>query len=112
MTDEELIARLRAVCTCNIDSSPCMAEDDCRDAIAAADRIEQLVKDKRWIMEERDRTFALMLARAEAAETQIAALTARVEGLTGALNTIFQVTSDGDVEHIARAALTTEEGHE
>lgn len=36
MTDEELIERLRAVCTCNIDSTPCMAEDDCRDALAAA----------------------------------------------------------------------------
>ena len=46
MSDEELIARLRAVCTCNIDSTPCMAEDDCRDALAAADRIEALVKDK------------------------------------------------------------------
>lgn len=46
MTDEELIERLRAVCTCNIDSTPCMAEDDCRDALAAADRIEALVKER------------------------------------------------------------------
>lgn len=46
MTDEELIARLRAVCTCNIDSTPCMAEDDCRDALAAADRIGALVKER------------------------------------------------------------------
>ena len=46
MSDEELIARLRAVCTCNIDSTPCMAEDDCRDALTAADRIEALLKDR------------------------------------------------------------------
>lgn len=52
MTNEELIAALRM-----------RAESElCR---AAADRIEALVRDKRWIMEERDRTFALMLARAE-----------------------------------------------
>ena len=43
--DAELIEWLRAVCTCNIDSTPCMAEDDCRDAIAAADRIEALIEE-------------------------------------------------------------------
>ena len=74
MTDEELIARLREI----QGQAGLFASE-------AADRIEQLVKDKRWIMEERDRTFALMLARAEAAEAQIEALTAQVERLTGAL---------------------------
>lgn len=46
MTDEELIARLRGVCDCNIDSTPCCAESECRDAMAAADRIEALVKER------------------------------------------------------------------
>jgi len=56
MTDEELIARLREGCSCNIDSAPCMAEEECRDAFAAADRIEALVK-------ERDEAKRLMQAR-------------------------------------------------
>ena len=41
MTDD-LVKRLRDGCSCNIDSSPCMAEEECRDAYAAADRIEAL----------------------------------------------------------------------
>lgn len=49
MTDEELIARLREGCSCNIDSAPCMAEEECRDAFAAADRIEALVSAMREI---------------------------------------------------------------
>lgn len=69
MTDEELIERLRKA-----DEYEPLGHDGWE----AADRIEALVKDKRWIMEERDRTFALMLARAEAAE-------AKVEKLRGAL---------------------------
>ena len=69
MTDEELIARLRKA-----DEYEPLGHDGWE----AADRIEALVKEKRWIMEERDRTFALMLARAEAAE-------AKVEKLRGAL---------------------------
>ena len=46
---------------------------------AAADRletqaaeIERQVREKRWIMNERDRTFALVLARAEMAEAKLA----------------------------------------
>ena len=50
-------------------------------------------------------------ARADAAEAQIAALTARVERLTGALEKIN--VGEGWAAKIARAALsTTEEGHE
>lgn len=71
MTDEELIARLRAVCTCNIDSTPCMAEDDCRDALAAADRIEALVKERDAVIAARDtmgNLWAQEKARAERLE--------------------------------------------
>lgn len=67
MTDEDLIARLR-----EIQGQAGLF------ASAAADRIEALVRDKRWIMEERDRTFAMMLTRAEVAE-------ARAERLEAAL---------------------------
>ena len=48
MTDKELIARLRGVCDCNIDSTPCIAEEECRDAFAAADRIEALHNEWRF----------------------------------------------------------------
>lgn len=78
MTHEELIARLRQDDT---DFWHC----------EAADRIEALVKDKRWIVEERDRTFALMLARAERLEA--------------ALREIAETFDGKSVAAIARAAL-------
>lgn len=37
---KELIAELRGVCNCNIDSTPCGAEDECRLMIRAADALE------------------------------------------------------------------------
>lgn len=40
MTREELVKRLRALCNCNIDTSPCGAEGDCRVCFAAADMLE------------------------------------------------------------------------
>ena len=71
MTDEELIARLRDKNCCESPSCNCDA---------AADRIEALVREKRWIMEERDRTFALMLDRAEQLEAALT-LTIRADDL-------------------------------
>lgn len=65
MTDEELIERLRAVCTCNIDSTPCMAEDDCRDALAAAARIEQLVAANEALLAERKKDHANINLKAD-----------------------------------------------
>lgn len=67
MTDEQLISRLHNFYD--------MLEEEgfytkANTASHAADRLEALVKDKRWIIEERDRTFALMLGRAEAAEAR------------------------------------------
>ena len=38
---------------------------------AQAAEIERLAEDKRWIIDERDRTFAMMLSRAEEAEAEI-----------------------------------------
>ena len=72
MTDEELIARLRKA-----DEYEPLGHDGWE----AADRIEALVKEKRWIMEERDRTFALMLARAEAAEAKVGRLVDAMKAL-------------------------------
>jgi hypothetical protein len=41
MTDD-LVKRLREGCSCNFPDTPCGAEDQCRAAFEAADRIEQL----------------------------------------------------------------------
>jgi len=49
---DELVKRLRGSCSCNIDTSPCMAEDDCRINIEAADRIEELEAGLKRIIKE------------------------------------------------------------
>lgn len=41
MTDD-LVKRLRDGCSCNFPDNPCLAEEECRDAFEAADRIEAL----------------------------------------------------------------------
>ena len=41
MTDD-LVKRLRNNCSCNFSSTPCGAEEECRNAFEAADRIEKL----------------------------------------------------------------------
>lgn len=71
MTDEELCKRMR--------------DFGHVDAHIAADRIEALVRERQWIMEERDHTFALMLSRAEAAE---AALKEAIEEKLDAISTL------------------------
>jgi hypothetical protein len=38
----DLAVRLRCSCNCNIDTSPCGAEEECRLALEAADEIERL----------------------------------------------------------------------
>lgn len=87
----EVAKRLRAVCTCNIDSSPCMAEDDCRDAISAADLITALLTANAALRAERDEhaealkvnnaVLCAALLRAKDAEAQIAALPAATVGV-------------------------------
>lgn len=42
---DDLMKRLRATCSCNIDNTPCLAEEECRVAQEAADRIEKLEKE-------------------------------------------------------------------
>jgi hypothetical protein len=44
---DDLVKRLRATCNCNIDNTPCLAEEECRVAQEAADRIEELEADRR-----------------------------------------------------------------
>lgn len=87
MTDEELIARLREGCSCNIDSTPCMAEEECRDAFAAADRIAELLA-------KNDNLFDL-------AATEHS----RAERLEAALRNIAESNYIGRAEGYARAAL-------
>ena len=41
MTDD-LVKRLRNNCSCNFPDTPCGAEEECRNAFEAADRIEKL----------------------------------------------------------------------
>ena len=38
----DIVERLRCSCNCNIDTSPCGAEEECRAALEAADEIERL----------------------------------------------------------------------
>jgi hypothetical protein len=61
-TNEELVKRLRAVD--HLDIEDCFMQSPLY--AYAADRIETLERDKKFILEERDRTFALMLERNEA----------------------------------------------
>lgn len=44
----DIIERLRNNCSCNIDSTPCGAEEQCRNAYEAADEIERLREALRW----------------------------------------------------------------
>ena len=68
----------------------------CVRAETAEDRIEQLEADKRFIIEERDRTFALMLARAEAAEAKLAAVVDALEWYGEQARLCRLIHSEGD----------------
>jgi len=47
MTDtKSLVERLRSVCGCNIDTSPCGAEEECRVCFEAADAIAALEQER------------------------------------------------------------------
>ena len=57
---------------------------------AQAAEIERLAEDKRWIIDERDRTFALMLSRAEEAEAEIERLRGALAKLIGGSETVLE----------------------
>ena len=40
----DIVERLRSGCTCNFESSPCGAEEECQNAFDGADEIERLRK--------------------------------------------------------------------
>ena len=40
----DIVERLRKNCTCNFESTPCGAEEECRNAFDGADEIERLRK--------------------------------------------------------------------
>lgn len=94
MTDD-LLTRLR-------DFDPHLHEWEVVDE--AADRIEGLEENQRFIIRERDRTFAQLLARAEKAEADNARLR----------EAAAEVLRISDRDHVAwhrmRAALDTERG--
>ena len=76
MSDNDLVKRLRENWITD------------KEALEVADRIESLtaqlestLRDRKFILEERDRTFALMLARAEKAESESARLREDLEEL-------------------------------
>ena len=73
----------------------------------AADRIEQLTADKRFILEERDRTFALMLARAEAAEAERDSYRKALEDIIKDYEPGYPLSHDV-IKYVARAALKGE----
>jgi predicted nuclease with TOPRIM domain len=51
---DDLVKRLRATCSCNIDNTPCLAEEECRVAQEAADRIEELEAENKLLNEQMD----------------------------------------------------------
>jgi len=69
MTDEELVKRLRDL------GDHGSYEPDMHHT--AADRIEELQSRLRWVIQERDDTFARMLRRAEEAEAKLKSLSRR-----------------------------------
>ena len=72
-----------------------------------AARIEQLTADKRFIVEERDRTFALMLAHAEKAEAERDRLRKELENIVADCEADYP-PSHGAIKYAARAALKGE----
>lgn len=62
---DDLVKRLRDGCSCNFPDNPCAAEDECRDAFEAADRIEKLEAALREIangQRDADKSYAELLA--------------------------------------------------
>jgi hypothetical protein len=47
----DLVKRLRNNCSCNFSSTPCGAEEECRNAFEGADRIEKLEAALRAILD-------------------------------------------------------------
>jgi hypothetical protein len=112
---DDLVKRLRDGCSCNIDSSPCMAEEECRDAYEAADRIEALEAERDALVDdlmhlrktvapigklrkERDE------ARAEAHAMVAAALTEAVDKSVGTLG-VLPTCSIGTAQDKVAAAI-------
>ena len=77
---------------------------------AQAAEIERLAEDKRWIIDERDRTFALMLSRAEEAEAEIERLRGElakaVEALRGWIEFANEEGIPVPLSDLEAAALT------
>ncbi len=85
------------------------AVDNCQASLEAATEIERLRAEVRLIVEERDRTFALMLSRAERAEDEGKRLRAAlwdVHALANGWRNVPIIGAHFDrIRHSARAAL-------
>jgi hypothetical protein len=107
MTDEELITRLNNLFWLLEDEGYHTMASNVKFAAnrieAHAAEIERLAKDKRWIIDERDRTFALMLSRAEKAEAEIERLRGDLKRAVEALGEI--ATDEHPLGWIAITAL-------
>ena len=73
----------------------------------AADRIEGLEENQRFIIRERDRTFSLMLARAEKAEAERDRLRAALEDIIADCEADYP-PSHGAIKYAAKLALKGE----
>jgi hypothetical protein len=85
LTPEAVAKLLRENCSCNIDTAPCGAEDECRNAFIAADLLEALAAERDAFQERLEREMAdtddadrraiRLAARATAAETKLTHMT-------------------------------------
>ena len=90
-----------------------MLADEAADRIGALQaRLAEVEADKRWIMEERDRTFALMLSRAEAAEARVKELEAQTAPEVAALLNHMKRLNDQMAALAALAAMEEEKADE
>jgi archaellum component FlaC len=87
MTDD-LVKRLRNNCSCNFSSTPCGAEEECRNAFEGADRIEKLEAENEELQ---SKVGTVRLAAKYAAKIR----DDRIEKLEAALREIVgQLTTD------------------
>ena len=109
MTDD-LVKRLR-------DEHLAMTRNEAADRIEALTaQLESTLRDRKLILEERDRTFALMLVRAENAEADNARLQNAIDDVVCGRG-MFGLSADDDLkwamQHLGSALNTGKEvGHE
>jgi hypothetical protein len=102
MTDD-LVKRLRNNCSCNFSSTPCGAEEECRNAFEGADRIEKLEAENEELQ---SKVNTVRLAAKYAAKTR----DDRIEKLEAALRSIAANACCGSCREAALVAQKALEG--